>query len=172
MKKTKNIPQRNYVILISIYVVVIILVLYLASWYSTYQKYQNEIPVLQDVVSEIKPNEVDHYLMENPSTILYICSVSDKNCREFEESMKSPLQKNNYQDITYINLEGIDDKKSFIRELLDKYNGTDFTISRVPCLIKFTDGKITNVTDGLNGKILTRDEALNFIDSNITESEF
>ena len=52
-----------------------------------------------------------------------------------------------------------------IQNLLDKY-GSDFSIGRVPCLIKFTEGKITAVEDGLNGALLTRDEALNFLDIN------
>ena len=165
MMKSKKKQKQNYVILVVIYIVVIILVLYLASLYNTYKNYQKEIPVLQNVISEINPNEVEHYLTENPSPILYLCAASDSECRELEETIKSPLEKNNYEDLVYVNLEDVDDKASFIQNLLDKY-GSDFSIGRVPCLIKFTEGKITAVEDGLNGALLTRDEALNFLDIN------
>ena len=104
-------------------------------------------------------------MTENPSPILYLCAASDDECRELEEDIKSPLEKNGYQDLTYVNLEDIGDKNSYINTLLDKY-GSDFNVERVPCLIKFTDGKITAVEDGLNGALLTRDEALNFLDIN------
>ena len=69
---------------------------------------------------------------------------------------------NVYQDDELI-AEDVEDKESYINGLLE---GTDFTISRTPCLIKFTDGKVTAVEDGLNGALLTRDEALNFLDIN------
>lgn len=164
--KSKKKQKKNYIILGFIYVAVIVLVLYLASWYNTYEEYKEEIPVLQNIVSEINPNEVGHYLMENPSPILYLCSASDRECREFEESIKSYLEENDFQDLTYVNLESIDDKTTYLTELLDKYDGSNFTISRVPCLIKFTDGKITSIEDGLNGALLTKDEAFNFIDAN------
>ena len=163
-RKTIQNKKHNYIALVVIYIVVIAVVLYLASWYNTYKNYQEEIPVLQDVVSEINPDEVTHYLTENPSPVLYLCSASDSDCREFEKSIKNNLKSNNYEDLVYVNLEDIDDKTSYVNELL---KDTDFTIDRTPCLIKFTDGKITAVEDGLNGAVLTRDETLNFLDVNL-----
>ena len=161
--KSKKKQKQNYVILVVIYVVVIVLVLYLASLYNSHKSYQKEIPVLEDVVSKINPSEVEHYLTENPSPILYLCIASDDDCREFEETMKSPLEKNNYEDLVYVNLEDVEDEMAFVNDLLA---GTDYSIDRVPCLIKFTDGIATDIEDGLNGAVLTRDEALNFLDTN------
>ena len=163
-RKSVQNKKQNYVVLVFIYVVVIVVVLYLASWYNTYKNYQVEIPVLQDVVSEINPSEVTHYLTENPSPVLYLCSASDSDCREFEESIKDNLTNNGYEDLVYVNLEDVDDKTSYVNELL---KDSDFTIDRTPCLIKFTEGKVTAVEDGLNGAVLTRDEALNFLDVNL-----
>ena len=77
--------------------------------------------------------------------------------------MKSPLEKNNYEDLVYVNLEDVEDEMAFVNDLLA---GTDYSIDRVPCLIKFTDGIATDIEDGLNGAVLTRDEALNFLDTN------
>lgn len=161
--KSKNKQKKNYVILVVIYAIVIALVLYLASLYNTYQNYRKEIPILQNIVSEINPNEVEHYLKENLSPILYFCSASDNECREFEKTMKSPLQKNNYNDLVYVNLENIDDEVSYVNNLL---KDSDFSVDRIPCLIKYSDGKIISIEDGLNGALLTRDEALNFLDIN------
>ena len=161
--KSKKKEKQNYVVLIVIYIVVIVVVLYLASLYNNYKNYKQEIPVLKDVIVEINPSEVEHYLTENPSSILYLCTASDSDCRDFEETIKSPLEKNNYESLVYINLEDVEDKETYIKRLLE---GTDFTISRIPCLIKFTDGKVTAVEDGLNGALLTRDDALSFLDIN------
>lgn len=164
--KSKKKQRKNYIILTIIYIIVIVIVLYLASWYNTYVEYKQEIPVLQNVISEINPSEVEHYLMENPSPILYLCSASNEECREFEESIKVSLEDNAYQDLTYVNLENVDDERSYLTKLLDDYDGSSFSITRIPCLIKFTEGRVTAVEDGLNGALLTKDEALNFIDAN------
>lgn len=164
--KSKKKEKQNYVVLIVIYIVVIVVVLYLASLYNNYKNYKQEIPVLKDVIVEINPSEVEHYLTENPSSILYLCTASDSECRDFEETIKSPLEKNNYEDLIYVNLEDVDDKASYVNDLLSSFSGKDFTIGRTPCLIKFTEGVVTAVEDGLNGALLTRDEALNFLDIN------
>ena len=164
--KSKKKEKQNYVVLVVIYIVVIVIVLYLASLYNNYKNYKQEIPVLENVIVEISPSEVEHYVTENPSSILYLCTANDNDCRDFEETIKSPLEKNNYEDLVYVNLEEIDDKASYINELLNSFSGNDFTINRTPWLIKFTEGKVTAVEDGLNGAIMTRDEALNFLDIN------
>ena len=164
--KSKKKQKQNYIILAIIYIAVIVLVIYLASWYNTYVEHKQEIPVLQNVISEINPSEVEHYLMENPSPILYLCSASNEECREFEESIKASLEDNAYQDLTYVNLENVDDERSYLTKLLDDYDGSSFSITRIPCLIKFTDGRVTAIEDGLNGALLTKNEALNFIDTN------
>ena len=87
--------------------------------------------------------------------------MTEQELREFEENIKQDLEEKNYQDLTYVNLESLSDKNAFLQELLDKY-GQDFSIERVPCLIKFIDGRIVSIEDGLNGAVLTRDEALGF----------
>ncbi len=162
--KNKKKQNQNYIIVVVIYAAVIALVLYLASWYNTYKNYQNEIPVLQNVISEINPTEVEHYLTENPSPILYFCTASNNECREFEESIKSNLQSNNYEELVYVNLESVEDEINYINELIADSN---YTVTRIPCLVKFTDGVVTAIEDGLNGALLTRDEALNFLDVNM-----
>ena len=58
----------------------------------------------------------------------------------------------------------------FYKNYYDKY-GQDFSIERVPCLIKFVDGRIVSIEDGLNGAVLTRDEALEFLDTNDSDLE-
>ena len=160
MKRKK---KQNYVILAIIYIAVILLVLYLASLYNTYKNYQREIPVLKNVVSFISPSEVEHYLTENPSSILYLCTASDNDCRDFEQTIKSSLEKNNYENLVYVNLEDISDKNTYINDLL---RNSDFKIDRTPCLIEFEDGKVNAIEDGLNGALMTKDEALNFLEIN------
>ena len=160
-----NKNKKNYIILGTIYFVVIILVLYLASIYNNYRKYEEDIPILKDIIPIISPKEIDHYITENPSTTLYFCSSNNKECREFEKIITSSLKNNNYENILYVNLRDILDTNEYMNDLLEKYGGKDYSIERIPCFIKFIDGKITSVLDGDN-KTINKEEALYFLNTN------
>ena len=73
----KVIPKKNYVIVVVMFVALVILVIYLCSLYRVYDEHQREIPVIRGTLSEILPDELDHYIMENPTTVIYMCTASD-----------------------------------------------------------------------------------------------
>lgn len=166
LKRQTEKTKKNYLILGTIYLVVILLVLYLASWYKTYQEYQKETPVLRNTISEITPEEVEHYLLENPSSILYMCTSNNEECRLFETDFKKTIVKNEWQDqITYINLsDEMQNKEEYLRDLVTKYGSNSMTISRLPTLLSFEEGKLEAVEAGLNGAPMTVSEAEKFID--------
>lgn len=166
LKKQTTKTKKNYLILGAIYLVVILLVLYLASWYRTYQEYQKETPVLRNTISEITPEEVEHYLLENPSSILYMCTSNNEECRLFETDLKKIIMKNEWQDqITYINLsDEMEDRDGYLNQLVTTYGTSGMTISRLPTLLAFEEGKLSAVEAGLNGAPMTVSEAEKFID--------
>ncbi len=163
-QKEKKIPKKNYIILAVIYLVVIAIVLYFASWYNTYQDYQKETPVLRNTVFEINTEEIDHYLMENPNCMIYLCAASDDDCRSFELQFKKEILKNEWQDsITYLNLDSVDNIPNYLNTFISQYNTANFKIERIPALIAFEDGKITAIVSGINKTPLTGNEAKQFI---------
>ncbi len=164
MEKSKN-KRKNYIILAVIYIAVIILVLYLASWYQTYQDYQREIPVLRNVVNEVTTEELDHYLLENPDTILYFSNATDEETRDFEADLKESIEDNTWQEmIAYVNVANEKDIDSYFGDFLTKYGNQDFTMDRLPVIVKITGGKIEALNDGLNGAMLTTNDVAQFID--------
>ncbi len=162
----KKVTKKNYLIVGVIYLVIILLVLYFASWYNTYQEYQKEIPVLRNTVFEIKPEEVEHYLLENPSCVLYLCVASDEECRSFEVNFKKTLARYDWQNaITYVNINlQSAEKEAYLTQLLATYGNQDMVIQRTPALLAFDDGKLVAVESGLNGAALTIHEAVKFMD--------
>ncbi len=162
--KKEKATKKNYLILGIIYAVVIIIVLYLASWYRTYREYQEEIPVLTNVVPVMNQEELNHYIMENPSFILYVCSASDKTCRDFETDFKAEIEANGWKDdIAYINI-AKENEASYLEDLVNQYATTDLELTRTPVLIAFQDGKIVAAEKGLNGAPMTISEAVKFMD--------
>lgn len=161
----KKKEKKKYLVLGLIYIAVIVFVLYLASWYNTYRAYQDDIPVLRNTISQITTEEIDHFLLENPSSILYLCVAKDKECRSFEESFKRKIMENAWQTaITYIDLNHISEKETFINQLIKKY-GSSVTVEKTPVFLAFEDGKLLSVAAGTMGDTLTVSEAVMFMET-------
>ena len=156
--------KKNYVTLTIIYVLVIALVLYVASWYQTYNDYKSTIPVLRNTVSEITTTELDHYILENSDVVVYMCIANDKECRNLDTSLKKELLKNGLQtNITYIDLQEVTSKKDYIDSIFHTYNNTSTNISGVPLLLAFKDGKIVSYLESTDNMKLTAKDTIKFI---------
>ncbi len=155
--------KKNYVTLAIIYVLVIGTVLYIASWYNTYQNYKTTIPVLRNTVSEINTAELDHFVLENPDGVIYMCVASDTTCRNFDTNLKKELLKNGLQDsVTYIDLQDVINKESYITTVFANY-GMSSNINNTPLFLAFEDGKIVSyLSEGETTK-LTVEDAIKFI---------
>ena len=155
--------KKNYITLTIIYVLVIALVLYAASWYQTYKEYQSTIPVLRNTVSEITTTELNHFVLENPDGVVYMCVANDNNCRSFDTSLKKELLKNGLQtSITYIDLQDITSKEEYINSILNTY-GDGGNITNTPLFLAFEDGKIVSSLGTTDTTKLTTIDAIKFI---------
>ena len=165
LQKGKKNLFKNYMILAGIYIGVIILVLYLVSWYKTYQDYQKETPVLRNTLFEVNQEEIEHYLQENPSCLIYMCDATSDRCRDFEVAFKKEiLKKQWHDDITYLNLSLVQNKEYYLSSFVDQYAMSDFSINKVPALVAIEDGKIVSTISGINGSDMTINEAKQFIE--------
>ena len=100
---------KNYIILVFVVLLFVGLVLYLCKWYKVYDEYQKDIPVIRDSLQEIVNEDLEHYILDNPSSLIYICTANDENCRDFEKKFKKLIEKDELADeIIYLNVTGID----------------------------------------------------------------
>ncbi len=162
---------KNYFILILIFVLGIGITLYLSRLYHVYDEYQKQTPVIRGAVSELTNEELEHYLLENPTTVLYMCTASDMLCRNFEKDFKKLIEKDNLQEkIVYLNLSDID-QKEFVDSFNEKYPYRNKLTSRYPAIVLFEEGKIINILQGSSKEKLTIKKTEQFIDlNNIGES--
>ena len=155
--------KKNYVTLAIIYLVVIGAVLYAASWYSTYQNYKTTIPVLRNTVSEINTAELDHFILENPSGVVYMCVASDTACRSFDTNLKKALLKNGLKgSVTYIDLQDVANKENYINSVFTNY-GMSSNINNTPLFLAFEDGRIVSYLSESETTKLTEEAAIRFI---------
>lgn len=157
-RNNKEIPTKNYVIVIVIFIISFILIILGANWYKNYREYQLTIPVISGYINEIGEQELDNYLFENHDTLLYIGTSEDNNCRSLEKELKDFIKKHNLRDqIIYINLNNVENKDSFISNFNDKY-ATKEKIDNYPTFIIIQNGKILDFISKSNNQKLYIDD--------------
>lgn len=142
MKKEKEIPLKNYILLSIVLILTIVVVIYFFLWKNTYEKSKLQTPILDDYLLVINYNELNNYLVENKDAIIYISKLNNENIRLFENKFKNIINKNNLNNkILYLDLTEELNKKSIVNELNKKY-GKEMT--EIPSIIIIKDGKISS----------------------------
>ena len=100
---------KNYILLIILFGCCIFFTIYFCKWYSVYKEYEKQTPVIRGSLSEITVDDLEHYVIENYTSIIYMCTADDDECRTFEKDLKKYVHRNSITDeIVYLNLTGVD----------------------------------------------------------------
>ena len=139
----RKIPGRNYLILILLFVITIGGAISFYIVYSNASKEEQKIPVLRDKVAEIKSNDIDEYLSENPDSLLYIGVANDENSRKVEKELIDLIDKKQIE-LIYVNITDLTDseKKDFYKEINDNYSSGEKKLSNYPAFIIIKNQKI------------------------------
>ena len=164
-------PFKNYIILIILFAVSCCITLYLCECYNVYNEYKKQTPVIRGTLSEIGYNDLDHYVVDIPSVIIYACTASNDKCRTFEKDFKTYVNKNDLNDtIVYLNLSDVD-QEQFVNEFNDKYNYRIKLTGNYPAFISFKDGRVDSILQSDAKKNLTISKVDSFLEINMYEEE-
>ena len=142
MKKEKEIPLKNYILLSIVLILTIVVVIYFFLWKNTYEKSMLQIPILDDYLLVINYNELNNYLVENKDAIIYVSKLNDESIRLFENKFKNIINKNNLNNkILYLDLTEELKENNIVKEINKKY-GKEMT--EVPTIVIIKDGKISS----------------------------
>ena len=157
---------KNYLILLLLFVVSMGFVLYLRELYKVNEAEQKKIPVIDGLVYEIYNDDLEHYILDNPTMVIYMCTANGNSCRLFERDFKKLLKKNDYSDrLVYLNLTNIDQEK-FVKEFNNKYNYKIKLTTNYPAFILFEDGKVKKILQGKENDGLTITRVRQFLEMN------
>jgi len=163
--KEKN-KLKNYLILLLLFVASMGFVLYLCELYKVNEEEQKKIPVIDGLIYEIYNDDLEHYILDNPTTVIYMCTANGDACRLFERDFKKILKKNEYNDkLVYLNLTDLDQNK-FVKEFNDKYNYKIELTTNYPAFVFFEEGKVKKVLQGKKDKQLTVEKVKQFLEVN------
>ena len=165
-KDIRKVPAKNYVILLVLFLLTFLLVYYIYRWYVVYSDYQNNIPVIRDVLKEVTEEEMEHYIQETPSTTIYVCTASDTICRNFEKSFKKLIEQSSLKEyITYVNLTE-EDKEAFITNFNQNHPYKKVGLNNYPALIFFEDGEVSDILQADSQDNITISDVKNFLKRN------
>lgn len=142
MKKEKEIPLKNYILLSIVLILTIVVVIYFFLWKNTYEKSKLQTPILDDYLLVINYNELNNYLVENKDAIIYVSKLNNENIRLFENKFKNIINKNNLNNkILYLDLTEELKENNIVKEINKKY-GKEMT--EAPTIVIIKDGKISS----------------------------
>ena len=156
----REIPVKNYVILILVFLVTIVAVFYVRDWYNTTKNYYAQNSVMTKVVREIKSEEISNYILENQRFILYVSSGHDSGIKNFEDDFKNLIQSLDLtDDVLYMNLDGVN-SESFYDLLKNNYVHNSKIKNQIvdsnSSLYLFTDGKVSGVLNNVSDYSIKR----------------
>lgn len=156
----KEIPYKNYIILVLVFLMTILVTFYVRDWYNTTKVYYAQNSVMTKVVKEIKSEEISNYILENQRFILYVSSGQNSQIKDFEDEFKNLIQNLDINDdVLYMNLDGVN-TGSFYDLLKNNYSSNaklkNQIVSSDSSLYLFTDGKIVNVLNNVSDYSMKR----------------
>ncbi len=164
-KKNKA-KVKNYLLLILLFGAFITITLYLCNLYNVYDEYQKETPVIRGTLLEITNEELGHYLIENPTAVIYMCTSSDMVCRNYEKDLKKLVKQKNLQDkMVYLNLSNIN-QEEFVKNFNSTYKSKKGLTTNYPAIIFIEDGEIESILQGTEKEQLTITRTKQFIELN------
>ena len=174
--KKKEIPTKNYIILIILSLVTLILTFNLAGIYQERMEYNNQSNNIMKFLSEIKEEELKNYVLDNHdtilkhSTIIYISSSVDNKNKKFEYQLRKYINRKNLtKDFVYIDSSNVSENfyndlnNNFLSEKLKSQN---IDLKTIPNILIVKEGKIVKVLYKKQPSKLKVKQAEDFIKKN------
>jgi len=137
----RQIPKKNYIILIIILLLTVFITYYLFLWYKTYQNDKLSKPIINEYINQINLNELETFIIENPNILIYTSVLKNKNIRDFEERFKTILKENDLKNkLVYLDI--TDENKN---EIKDKYQINNISIINTPNILTFKNGNLEDI---------------------------
>ena len=136
----RKIPFRNYLILVLILIVSMAAVIYMNKLYLSAK---NDNNILDGFINEIKPQEIDTYIIENPNFVIYLGYKNSDN-KSFEKKFKNFVTKYDLQkNIVFIDIKQFEDKK--FNDFSEKY--ASVSLNKNNSLIIIDNQKVIDTLD-------------------------
>ncbi|MCI6266652.1 MAG: hypothetical protein MR598_07410 [Erysipelotrichaceae bacterium] len=135
-EKLKEIPTKNYIYLFIILLGSILFLIYIYTWYETYNETRLKTSIMNNYLTVINYNELDNYISENQNAVIYVSVLGNEEINRFEKNLKNEVVNHNLRNsILYLDLTNEDIKQATQKLKIDE---------NFPYLVVYTNGRITD----------------------------
>lgn len=147
----REIPKKNYYILVVLLAVTVLLTLFLSSLYLNKEKLTSRFYNYANVIT---PEEFDEFMTENSDVIIYISDKYDLSHETLEKEFETKIEELNLKhNLIYIDKEEINSE--FVNNLKKTYQ-INLDLENTPIVIVMIDKKIVrNISVTPNSNIDT-----------------
>ena len=132
----REVPKKNYIYLFIILLGSLLLLLYLYTWYETYNESKLNTSIMDEYLTVINYNELDNYIIENKNAVIYVSILGNEDISKFEKKFKNLVSEHNLKnDILYLDI-----SNENINVATNKLNIDE----EFPYLVVYTNGVITD----------------------------
>lgn len=133
----REIPKKNYYILVVLLVFTVLLTLWLSDLYMNKEKLTSDFYNYANVIT---PEDFDEFMTENSDVIIYISDKYDLSHNTFEKKFESKIDELNLKhNLIYIDKEDMDSK--FLNKLKKSYK-INIDLEGLPIVIAIIDEKV------------------------------
>lgn len=139
----RNVPVKNYGIVLLVSIIVILLSLYIRVFYLNYKENRKNTSVFQDKsYKQVNANDLDFALGEMSNAILYVSYTGDNNIYLNEKKIQKELKKNNLSEkLVYWNINNLIKNEEYLKKLKEKYPKISTEITAAPLFIYIKGGE-------------------------------
>lgn len=145
----KNIPVKNYFILLIMLFGVVVVTFAGKNYYNNNLK---KVSSLYKYANHMDRDDLKEYLGESSSLVIYVADKYDLNNEDAEELLKDKIvELNLYNNFIYV------DSRVFNDKFLDYFNSTyhiNLNVDNLPTMIIYDDGIVESIYYNLNTDII------------------
>lgn len=146
MKKEKEIPLKNYIILSIILIITALIAVYFYMGYNRYEESKLNTPIIDKYLRVINYNELDDYLVENKDAIIYTSILENEEIRNFEIKFKNAILNNSLRSsILYMDLTEVYNNQEKYRKFINNYTLGNDNITITPAILTFENSKLIKI---------------------------
>lgn len=149
-EKEREIPKKNYYLLMLVAVLTVLILCYMVNWYQARQAYVIKNSSVTEIVSEVKKDELPNYLLDNPNVVVYFTSFQDENIKNFEKEFKQYILKYELaNEIVVVDTDMIE-SEDFYTSFANQYftnelKNKNMNLNYMPNMIFVKDGKVSDI---------------------------
>jgi hypothetical protein len=139
--EVKKIPMRNYFVVLTVSVLVIVVSLYVRVFYLSYEKNKINTSIFAEKVDQINLNDMNFALSETGEAILYVSYTGSTDINVMEKKLYKEIEKAGITErVLYLDVTEYKDNLAYLSILKNKFVSIKDQINVAPMFIYIKDG--------------------------------